>query len=272
MNVAMISLIILAAADYSVIGSAFRDINENFNLIKKSYGRISEVQRVAFDIRALIMINEGLLDPTKTKYISDKNTSRTFPIFLKEDIKQALAQLYEFQSSLSLSPLSISADQHHLLYDKSVPLYFADTQGNTVKTLKFTLNEAFLQILSAIFTAKHLDYKNFTEGNEDLKFINTNIYKDLMIAMRETSKYYMEDLLSRADGEYKTIIALFLVSAFTLAITLIILFPVVRSVSTARLKILSLFVDIPYSIAINLSAKCERFIAANQETKVGEGG
>jgi hypothetical protein len=110
MNVAMISLIILAAADYSVIGSAFRDINENFNLIKKSYGRISEVQRVAFDIRALIMINEGLLDPTKAKYISDKNSSRTFPIFLKEDIKQALAQLYEFQSSLSLSPLSISAD------------------------------------------------------------------------------------------------------------------------------------------------------------------
>lgn len=43
MNVAMISLIILAAADYSVIGSSFRDINENFNLIKKSYGRISEV-------------------------------------------------------------------------------------------------------------------------------------------------------------------------------------------------------------------------------------
>jgi len=87
MNVAMISLIILAAADYSVIGSAFRDINENFNLIKKSYGRISEVQRVAFDIRALIMINEGLLDPTKAKYISDQNASRTFPIFLKEDIK-----------------------------------------------------------------------------------------------------------------------------------------------------------------------------------------
>ena len=87
--------------------------------------------------------------------------------------------------------MSISADQHHLLYDKSVPLYFADTQGKTIKTLKFTLNEAFLQILSAIFTAKHLNSKNFTEGNEDLKFINSNIYKDLLIAMRETSKYYV---------------------------------------------------------------------------------
>jgi len=43
MNVAMICLIILAAADYSVIGSSFSEINENFNLIKKSYGRVSEI-------------------------------------------------------------------------------------------------------------------------------------------------------------------------------------------------------------------------------------
>jgi hypothetical protein len=43
MNLAMISLIVLAAADYSVIGNAFSEINDNFNLIKKSYGRISEV-------------------------------------------------------------------------------------------------------------------------------------------------------------------------------------------------------------------------------------
>ena len=66
----MICLIILAAADYSVIGSSFSEINENFNLIKKSYGRVSEIQRIAFDIRALIMINEGILDPQAKYYIS----------------------------------------------------------------------------------------------------------------------------------------------------------------------------------------------------------
>lgn len=46
-----------------------------------------------------------------------------------------------------------------------------------------------------------------------------------------------------------------------------ILFPVVRSVNAAKLKILSLFVDIPYSIAITLSAKCEKFIVANAENE-----
>ena len=46
---------------------------------------------------------------------------------------------------------------------------------------------------------------------------------------------------------------------------LVVLFPVVRSVNSARLRILSLFIDIPYSIAINLSAKCEKFIKTNTE-------
>jgi hypothetical protein len=46
---------------------------------------------------------------------------------------------------------------------------------------------------------------------------------------------------------------------------LVVLFPVVRSVNSARLRILSLFIDIPYSIAINLSAKCEKFIKANAD-------
>lgn len=45
---------------------------------------------------------------------------------------------------------------------------------------------------------------------------------------------------------------------------LVILFPVVRSVNAARLKILTLFIDIPYSIAISLSIKCHKFILAQQ--------
>ena len=123
-----------------------------------------------------------------------------------------------------------------------------------------------LQLLSAIFTAKHLNYTEFTETNEDLHFININIYNDLIISLRSTSEFYVNELLERADGEFKSIIVLFLISAATLLITLGILFPVVRSVSQARLKILTLFVDIPYSIAISLSTKCYKFIEAQNES------
>jgi hypothetical protein len=146
-------------------------------------------------------------------------------------------------------------------------MQFKDKEGETIKKLKFTLNEAVLQVLSAIFTAKHLSLNEFVEKNEDLHFINENLNNDLLLVMRESAQHYVEDLMQRADGEFKTIIALFLISAFTLFITLAILFPVVRSVNAAKLKIFSLFVDIPYSIAITLSAKCEKFIQANADSE-----
>lgn len=59
MNVVVLALLALAVSEYSIISSQFKDINENFNLIQESYGRVSEVQRIAYDIRSLIMINEN---------------------------------------------------------------------------------------------------------------------------------------------------------------------------------------------------------------------
>jgi hypothetical protein len=58
MNIVVVALLALAITEYTIISSQFTDINENFNLIQQSYGRISEVQRIAYDVRTLIMINE----------------------------------------------------------------------------------------------------------------------------------------------------------------------------------------------------------------------
>ena len=96
MNFALICLITLAAVDYSVIGSNFSDINENFNLIQKSFGRVSEFQRVAFDLRALIMINEGILDQKNANYIGTTNASLDLQTFLRNDLTEALTKLYEY--------------------------------------------------------------------------------------------------------------------------------------------------------------------------------
>lgn len=44
---------------------------------------------------------------------------------------------------------------------------------------------------------------------------------------------------------------------------MLILFPVVSNVNMARMKVLSLFVDIPNHHVVGLSAKCERFIMSS---------
>jgi hypothetical protein len=92
-----------------------------------------------------------------------------------------------------------------------------------------------------------------------------NLYNDLLQSLRLSAEYYVEDLLSRADRELTHIIILFLISAITCLLMLVILFPVVRSVNSARLRILSLFVDIPFSIVFTLSGKCERFIKVHAD-------
>jgi hypothetical protein len=105
---------------------------------------------------------------------------------------EALTKLYEYQSQLSLSPLSMSSGQHELFYEKAVKLYFRGQEGTT-KELNFTINEAVLQLLSAVFTSKHLE--TFTEANDDLHFITFNLYNDLLFALRSTSEFYVEELI-----------------------------------------------------------------------------
>jgi len=53
---------------------------------------------------------------------------------------------------------------------------------------------------------------------------------------------------------------LFGCSIGTLVLTMAILCPVVGSVNQARMKVLSLFVDIPNHHVIALANKCEKFI------------
>lgn len=58
---------------------------------------------------------------------------------------------------------------------------------------------------------------------------------------------------------------IFLASSGTLILAIAILFPVVSNVNLARMKILSLFVDIPNHHVIELSARSEKFLSSFHE-------
>lgn len=58
---------------------------------------------------------------------------------------------------------------------------------------------------------------------------------------------------------------LFFTSLSILLLTMLLLFPVVSSVNKARMKVLSLFVDIPNYHVIALSNKCEKFLSCMHE-------
>lgn len=103
MNIVMIILLILAITEFILINSAFEGINRNFGLISLAYARIAEVQRIAFNIRSLVLIKEGNLNAT-SRYSNDRN----FFEEMKLDTEMALNNLYNLQNEISLSSLGMA--------------------------------------------------------------------------------------------------------------------------------------------------------------------
>lgn len=65
----------------------------------------------------------------------------------------------------------------------------------------------------------------------------------------------------KVDDKQQLILVLFLCSLGVIIVTVTFLFPVIAKVNKARLKVLSLFVDIPSHHVMSLSLKCEFFIS-----------
>lgn len=118
-----------------------------------------------------------------------------------------------------------------------------------------------------MFTARHLNLTDFKENQEDIYFITYNVFNDFLVALRKSSHYFVEDLHIRTVQKSKLILILFLASIATLLLTMTILCPVVSTVNTTRLRVLSLFVDIPNHHVIGLSNKCERFLSSFNESE-----
>lgn len=65
MSLVIIALIALGISEFVIVNNQFTEINENFNMIQASFGRIQEFQRVAYDIRNIIFVQEDIItDPT----------------------------------------------------------------------------------------------------------------------------------------------------------------------------------------------------------------
>jgi flagellar basal body-associated protein FliL len=96
------------------------------------------------------------------------------------------------------------------------------------------------------------------------------VFNDFLESLRKSSKYFVEDLQARTIQKNELILILFLISIGTLTVTMAILCPVVSTVNLARLKVLSLFVDIPNHHVIALSNKCERFLSSFHDSEHSE--
>jgi len=147
-NLLLICLITIAVIDYSTVFKQLKDTITNYQVISKQTIRMSELLKVGYNVRSLVLLNQDVL----TNY-QGYSTKGEYVISLKKGLQDSLNQLYQIQNEINLSPLTLSEPHRQLLEDKNVNLNFRiDPSLGTMKSLKFSLNEAMLQIQSSIFT------------------------------------------------------------------------------------------------------------------------
>lgn len=60
-NVLLLALLALAIADYSIHYTQLKDTMVNYDVIGNSYKRIAEIQKVSYNVRSMIMLNEKIM-------------------------------------------------------------------------------------------------------------------------------------------------------------------------------------------------------------------
>ena len=119
MNFVILSLIALSISEFVLVNKQFTEINQNFNLIEASFGRISEFQRIAYGIRSIILFNEEKLTNTAIYAPVEDFVQHT-----KDDMGEALDRLYDLQSQISLSNVERSEENNKLINERNINLYF----------------------------------------------------------------------------------------------------------------------------------------------------
>ncbi|CDW77649.1 UNKNOWN [Stylonychia lemnae] len=264
-NLVIAFFLALAIAEYIFNNSQFRDINENFNLLRMSYGRLSEIQRVAYNVRTLININEK-----KQQVYNNYTTEPDFIEFIKQDMEDSMNNLWYLNRNITYTNLPLSQRQKQLVNEKSVYLYFRQNKDKSIKTLVFSMKEAMLQIISSIFTVRHLDIREFTEENEDMFFILYNSYNDFLLSTQRTSLLYMEDLIERSENKMTLIIIVFIISVIVVCFASFMVLPMIVRVNKVRIKVLLLFLDIPSNNVSQLADKCTDFIFKLEDDLLNE--
>lgn len=89
-----------------------------------------------------------------------------------------------------------------------------------------------------------------------------NSFNDLLLAMLQSSRLYVSELLDRASQKNTLLLILFVSSLVTMCLSIPILIPAVGSVNKTKDQVLSLFFEIPDNFITMLGLRCETFLAS----------
>ncbi len=248
---AMILLLVaIASTEFALAVVQYSDMETNVEMARDSYRQVETQMRMVFYITKLVLMqNNGTL-------------TTDLVAACKYEIDASLQEYFALQNVISLNTLSLSSAHSDLFHDKCVYLYYVNSSSESSSDKYYTLSEGIQQMASEIFTILAISNNaKYTMSNDDIYFALYNGFSDLYDKMKQSANFYIKELSDRGTDKTKSAIIIFAVALSILVVTVVILFPIVASVSRTRLAVLTLFFDLPQGTVRELQKKCERFVA-----------
>lgn len=138
-------------------------------------------------------------------------------------------------------------------------MHFSETTSEL-----YNLNDATQQIISKILNIKNKPLSDLTANQSDIFFIENNLFNEYYFGLRQSSDYYVMELVDRTTQKKNTFMIFLIISAISLLLALLILIPMLHNVRKTKENVLCLFLDIPERSVKYLYSKSENFVSNMQ--------
>ena len=233
----------LSIFDYVNILQKVNDVKENISNLSLSHLIIANMMTALSNVRDLYLINLGVLDS------SGENDART-------QIKISLNAAKVLKDSLELNTNGLSSDHLNLLNNPVVTL-----NSYSGKTTLKGLVQATEDMITVGLNIAGTSLTSITPTNSDYYFMTVNLLNSYYSSLVQSSQFYAEELTKRTKTDKNAFILILVFAILALAFSMVVMIPIMYSVTKARDHILGLFFDIPSKTVKLLYSKCENFVS-----------
>ncbi|CAD8155764.1 unnamed protein product [Paramecium octaurelia] len=249
-NIIALIILTLSIIDYSISNSQSDQIYDTILLANQGNIRNSELGIILSSVLNLQLLSRNVFNMNKTQATQYEQQQKQF-------INDSISMINDINQQILLLVDSMTSSAFEFEYN----LINIKIKQNQETTQLYNLNQAIQQILSKSLILK--------DKNLDVSFVNYNLLNDIYQSLKQSSNYFIDNLITNASKKYTAILLLLLISISTISIGILLIVIAMLSVSKSQTEILQLFLNLPDKTIRYLYRQSENFLSNLQ---IGEDG
>ena len=261
---------IVSSVNHFLMANQFSVNQNSYSLMDWSNQRISESQLILHHLIELHLLSIGLYNNSDF-FNGYENQERV-------NLKAEILQLENLQNQLLLNSFGLNPAHAALDHQNSIKTGYIAAGSSNVTFNMFDLNQITAQVISKAYAMSDKPLKSFATitGDSDFFFLRYNLLNDYYLAQREESGLFLSELRDRIVENSTILLAMLLLSAFVLLLSLLVLLPLHSFALSAHHELLCVFLDVPINQVKRQFTRCEAFLnhlqVGEEEEEVEEAG